>query len=102
MHSDEQLAELEAHKRWPDLVEALDERASATIVDPAARCAALSRMMKIYVDRFANIALAITTAERLLELSPHDSDAITLLRETYKKRREHAKLAALEERIAKR
>jgi len=100
--TDDEIARMEAARRWADVVRLLELRASAREVGSEARLDALLRMMRIYVDRFANHGLAVAAAERVLELDANHHEAIEYLRGAYKARRQFDKLAALEARAPKR
>ncbi len=96
---DAELARLEALARWSDVARGLEQRSA--LVDAAERVATLTRLMRLYVDRFSNHALGIQAAERVLEIEPNE-EAIAYLRRAYQLRRDWEKLARLEASLADR
>ena len=94
---DARIAELEAKGRWRDVASALEQRAARST--GTHRVAFLLRAMGVYRDRFNHHHLAIRVAEGVLEEEDDNEEAARYLLELYRKRRMHAKLAELEERL---
>ena len=60
----------------------------------------LTGIAQLYVEKFRNQGEAIKYYERVLEIAPHDAQAIEYLKESYEKRREWEKLIELRRREA--
>ncbi|MDQ3340002.1 MAG: tetratricopeptide repeat protein [Myxococcota bacterium] len=86
----------EAKKRWPDLVKVLTEKAERTDGTPN-KVAIYLQIANLYLERFSNQAEAIKAFERVLELDPHNQEAISHLLAVYEKRRDWEKLIKLKE-----
>ncbi|HLL20565.1 MAG TPA: hypothetical protein VK427_00455, partial [Kofleriaceae bacterium] len=86
----------EAKKRWPDLVKVLSEKAERTEGTPG-KVAIYLQVANLYLERFSNQAEAIKAFERVLELDPHNQEAINHLLAVYEKRRDWEKLIKLKE-----
>ncbi len=96
---DEQLAKFESQKRWSDVIRTILAKAEL-VVDPEEKRELYRRAGTMYVERSSNQAEAIKCFEKVLELEPHDADAITRLKAMYEKRRDWEKLIATMEREA--
>ena len=93
----DQLASIyEAKKRWPDLVKVLAEKAERA-GSPEAKTAIYLQVANLYLERFSNQAEAIKAFEKVLELDPHNQQAIEHLLSVYEKRRDWEKLIKLKE-----
>jgi tetratricopeptide (TPR) repeat protein len=86
----------EAKKRWPDLVKVLTEKAERTEGTPN-KVAIFLQIANLYLERFSNQAEAIKAFERVLDLDPHNQEAINHLLAVYEKRRDWEKLIRLKE-----
>jgi tRNA A-37 threonylcarbamoyl transferase component Bud32/tetratricopeptide (TPR) repeat protein len=87
-------AKLEAEGRWMELVKLLGKQAETA--PPAEQAALHFRIATIYQDRFANMAEAIKSYERVLAHEPDHRKAIEALRSLYEKRRDWEKLLEIE------
>lgn len=96
---DEELAKFESQKRWSDVIRTILAKAEI-VVDPEAKRELLRQAGTMYVERSSNQAEAIKCFEQVLEIDPHDVDAIARLKEMYEKRRDWEKLIATMEREA--
>jgi len=86
----------ETKKRWPDLVKVLSEKADrADSMDQKVQI--YLQVANLYLERFSNQAEAIKAFERVLELDPHNQQAIDHLLAVYEKRRDWEKLIKLKE-----
>jgi tetratricopeptide (TPR) repeat protein len=74
--------------RWNDLIAILARRAEAPNLPDAERVKLLREVADLWAERFGNLANAIKPLERIAELTPTDTDAITRLKEIYTKRRQ--------------
>jgi len=86
--SDELAGKFRALGRWNDLIAVLTRKAEAPDVPDAERVPLLREVADLWSERFGNFANAIKPLEKLLELSPADSDAIAKLKEIYTRRRQ--------------
>ncbi|MCA9583171.1 MAG: hypothetical protein KC416_15335, partial [Myxococcales bacterium] len=84
---DEQLEKFEQQKRWSDYIRTLTKKADI-VVDPAEKIALLTKAGTLFVERSSNQAESIKCFERVLELDPHNAEAIERLKEMYEKRRD--------------
>ena len=97
LESYDRLAALyEAKKRWPDLVKVLAEKAERTET-ATSKVAIYLQVANLYLERFSNQAEAIKAFEHVLELDPHNQQAIDHLLAVYEKRRDWEKLIKLKE-----
>lgn len=83
---DESLEKFIEGKRWSDAIKTILAKADL-VVDPEEKIALLKEAGTLYVERSSNQAEAIKCFEAVLELSPHDLEAIERLKEMYEKRR---------------
>ncbi len=71
---------LEASGQWTELVKWLEQRADA-LTDPAERTAVLKRVATLARDQLRNPNRAVKPLETVLQLDPHDLEAIDALRD---------------------
>lgn len=83
---DEALEKFIEGKRWSDAIKTILAKADL-VVDPEEKVALLKEAGTLYVERSSNQAEAIKCFEAVLEISPHDLEAIERLKEMYEKRR---------------
>jgi tetratricopeptide (TPR) repeat protein len=88
---DEAIAKFEAQKRWSDVIKSILAKA-AIHQDPAQKVELFALAGNMYLEKSSNQAEAIKAFESVLELDPHDVEAITRLKEMYEKRRDWEKL----------
>jgi tetratricopeptide (TPR) repeat protein len=74
--------------RWNDLIAVLARRAELTSTAVELRVELLREVAQLWTERFGNFAQAAAPLEKLLELSPHDHDAIHRLKDIYLRRRQ--------------
>jgi tetratricopeptide (TPR) repeat protein len=86
----------ETKKRWPDLIKVLTEKAERT-EGASNKVAIFLQIAKLYLERFSHQAEAIKAFERVLDLDPHNQEAINHLLVVYEKRRDREKLNKLKE-----
>jgi len=96
---DEQLEKLESQKRWSDVIRTILAKAEI-VVEPADKIALFKQAGEMYIDRSSNQAEAIKCFEQVIELDPHDIEALTRLKEMYEKRRDWESLIQTMEREA--
>lgn len=96
---DEQLEKLMGQKRWSDVIRTILAKAEI-VQDPTEKVALFREAGMNYIDRSSNQAEAIKCFEKVLEVEPHDIDALTRLKEMYEKRRDWESLIRTMEREA--
>ncbi len=84
--------------RWNDLITVRSKQADIPETPVRERVEILRQIAGLWSDRFGNYAQAIAPLEKLVELSPHDADALGRLKEIYQRRRQWRALIALHER----
>jgi tetratricopeptide (TPR) repeat protein len=94
---DEALEKFVAQKRWSDVIKTTLAKAEI-VVDPAQKVALLSEAGRAYIERSSNQAEAIKCFARVLELEPTNTEAITLLKDMYEKRRDWESLVGVMQR----
>ncbi|MCC6645454.1 MAG: tetratricopeptide repeat protein, partial [Polyangiaceae bacterium] len=87
----------EALSRWRDLV-TYQQRLAELLTDPADKARLYREIAARWLDQFNNVANAIDSYEKLLEVAPTDAEAQARLRELYGKRRAWPQLFALAEK----
>ncbi|MGE5183911.1 MAG: tetratricopeptide repeat protein, partial [Acidobacteriota bacterium] len=93
--SDELAAKFRALGRWNDLIAVLTRKAEGHGVADGERVKLLREVADLWTDRFGNFANAIRPLERIVELTPSDTDALARLKEIYTKRRQWRQLIDL-------
>ena len=96
---DEAIAKFEGQKRWSDVIKSILAKAEI-VASPEDKVGLLSQAGQLYVERSSNQAEAIKCYEAVLEISPHDLQALSNLKEMYEKRRDWEKLVGAMEREA--
>ncbi|MEM9069478.1 MAG: tetratricopeptide repeat protein [Myxococcota bacterium] len=96
---DEQLQKFESQKRWSDVIRTILAKAEI-VVEPSDKIDLFRQAGTMYVERSSNQAEAIKCFEKVLEVDPHDLEAITRLKEMYEKRRDWESLIRTMEREA--
>jgi len=86
--SDELAGKYRALGRWNDLIAILTRKSEAAGQGDDERVALLREIADLWADRFGNFANAIKPLEKIVELSPGDTDAVARLKEIYTKRRQ--------------
>ncbi len=86
--SDELAGKYRALGRWNDLIAILTRKSEASDLGDDERVALLREIADLWADRFGNFANAIKPLEKIVELSPGDTDAVARLKEIYTKRRQ--------------
>ncbi|MGD8608811.1 MAG: hypothetical protein PVH21_16050, partial [Myxococcales bacterium] len=94
---DDAIAKFEEQKRWSDMIRSILSKAEL-VPAPEEKVELFRQAGKLYLERSSNQAEAIKCFEQLLELEPHDVDAISQLKEMYEKRRDWEKLIRTMER----
>ncbi len=89
---DEDIAQLERDGKWMELVKALGRQVETT----DGKAALHLKIAVLYQDRFANLAEAIKSYERVLSHDPDHRKALDALRALYEKRRDWERLLELE------
>lgn len=84
------IAQYEAMKRWPALIEVLQKKATVT-ADRDELVAVHLQRANLFLDKFSNQTEAIKCFEEILELDGEHLDVIRTLKEIYEKRRDWAK-----------
>ena len=92
---DELAAKFRVLGRWNDLIAVLTRKSEAPSIPDAERVRLLREVADLWSERFGNFANAIKPLERIAELAPSDSDAISRLKEIYTKRRQWRQLIDL-------
>ncbi len=87
----------EALSRWRDLV-TYQQKLAELLTEPAEKAKLYREIGGRWLDQFNNVANAIDSYERLLEVAPSDAEAQGRLRELYGKRRAWPQLFALAEK----
>ncbi|MFO0693530.1 MAG: hypothetical protein U0230_08245 [Polyangiales bacterium] len=96
---DAAIVKFEGQKRWSDVIKSILQKAQI-VVDRDQRIDLFRQAGTLYIERSSNQAEAIKCFEQLLELSPHDADAIAKLKEMYEKRRDWESLVRVMQREA--
>src|SRR5512139_1600738 len=95
----EQVAKFEQQKRWSDMIKTF--LAMADVVGTKEeRIDYVRRAGSMYVEKASNQAEAIKCYEQILQLEPHDRDAIGNLKVMYEKRRDWESLLRVMQREA--
>ncbi len=87
----------EQMKRWPDLIGVLQKRAP-TLGTIDEQVELYLRIAGLFQDKFSNVAEAIKSFEKALELDPGNASAIAYLKTNYEKRRDWEKLIGVYQR----
>jgi len=87
----------ESMNRWNDLIGILTRQVEAR-EDVDGRKVLLRRIADLWMDKFTNPNKAIDPLEQILELDPTDTDALTMLKEIYQRRRNWRGLLGLYDR----
>jgi len=95
----EKLAQQEAAKRFNEYVKTLVALGDA-VPDAEEKADLYAKAADLYVTKFANQAEAVRAYEKVLEVDPGHTGAISYLREMYEKRRDWEKLIQLSMREA--
>ncbi len=77
--------------RWNDLVQLL-QRLAESEPDPERRVASWLRVAKVWIERFSNYSQAAKALEALLETDPEHREALSMLKDIYRRRRAWAQL----------
>jgi tetratricopeptide (TPR) repeat protein len=93
--TDELAAKFRTLGRWNDLIAILSRKAEAPNVPDGERVKLLREVADLWSERFGNFANAIKPLERIAELAPTDTEAVTKLKEIYTKRRQWRQLIDL-------
>lgn len=83
--------------RWNDLIGILSRQAEAH-EDVDQRKALLRRIADLWMDKFTNPNKAIDPLEQILEIDPKDGEALTMLKDIYRRRRNWRGLLGLYDR----
>jgi tetratricopeptide (TPR) repeat protein len=95
----EKAAQQEAAKRFHEFVKTLIALGDA-VGEPEERAQYYLQAADLYANKFSNQAEAVRAYEKVLEVDPSNTTAITYLREMYEKRRDWEKLIQLSVREA--
>ncbi len=87
----------EAMSRWNDLIGILARQAESN-EDVDQRKALLRRIADLWMDKFTNPNKAIEPLEQILEFDPGDTEALTMLKDIYQRRRNWRGLLGLYDR----
>lgn len=88
----------ESHRRYRDLIVALEAQVSATS-DPVVQATALYRIARVHADRLGDLRGAVHALERATRLQPEDAMILEELARCYRRAQDHEALARVYERL---